>query len=173
MKNKMYLLIICSLALALSACSPNAKNDSFDKLVAMNEPTPTVSTSTSYTAENPTDNTNNMIVDIDLTRLSSTMVYSQVFNMVMAPSNYESKTIKIHGIYSPIDKFNFFAKDTIHYVYIADAAACCTQGLEVRTPEGVTFPEKDKSIEVIGTVRTYEHNGTIFMYIETDKVNLL
>ncbi|MBO6282705.1 MAG: hypothetical protein J6M63_02110, partial [Pseudobutyrivibrio sp.] len=33
-------------------------------------------------------------VDLDLTTLSSTMVYSEVFNMMMEPMAYEGQTIK-------------------------------------------------------------------------------
>ena len=37
-------------------------------------------------------------VDLDLTVLSSTMVYSEVFKMMMAPEEYEGTTIKMDGI---------------------------------------------------------------------------
>ena len=37
---------------------------------------------------------------IDLTSMSGTMVYSEVLNMMMAPEEYEGKTVKMHGVFS-------------------------------------------------------------------------
>ena len=36
-------------------------------------------------------------VDVDLTQLSSTMLYSEVYNMVMSPEDYVGKTVKMNG----------------------------------------------------------------------------
>ena len=38
--------------------------------------------------------------DIDLTRMSGTMVYAQVNQMVMSPKKYIGKHIKMKGIFS-------------------------------------------------------------------------
>ena len=39
-------------------------------------------------------------VDVDLTALSSTMVYSEVLNIMTAPETYIGKTLKMNGIFS-------------------------------------------------------------------------
>ena len=39
-------------------------------------------------------------VDVDLTTLSSTMVYAEVFNMMMSPDDYIGKTIRMTGIFT-------------------------------------------------------------------------
>ena len=39
-------------------------------------------------------------VDVDLTKLSSTFVYSEVYNMVTNPGDYIGKTVKMKGMYS-------------------------------------------------------------------------
>ena len=39
-------------------------------------------------------------VDIDLTRMSGTMVYAQVFQMVTEPEKYVGKRIKMKGVFS-------------------------------------------------------------------------
>ena len=38
-------------------------------------------------------------VDVDLTALSSTMVYSEVYNMMMSPNDYIGKVVKMQGTY--------------------------------------------------------------------------
>ena len=39
-------------------------------------------------------------IDVDLTALSSTMVYSEVYNMMTSPEDYIGKTVKMKGMYS-------------------------------------------------------------------------
>ena len=39
-------------------------------------------------------------VDVDLTTLSSTMVYAEVFNMMMSPDDYIGRTIRMTGIFT-------------------------------------------------------------------------
>lgn len=36
-------------------------------------------------------------VDVDLTKLSSTMVYSEVYNMMNSPKEYVGKTVRMYG----------------------------------------------------------------------------
>ena len=72
-------------------------------------------------------------VDIDLTELSSTMVYSEVYNMMNTPDDYVGKTVKMKGtaasFYDDKEKENYYA------CIIKDATACCSQGLEYTLPE--------------------------------------
>ena len=70
--KKKYFLLLLALLLTLSACGK--------------EPEAAAAT------ENPQGK-----VDVDLTALSSTMVYSEVFNMLNTPENYVGKTIKMTG----------------------------------------------------------------------------
>ena len=67
-------------------------------------------------------------VDVDLTLMGSDLVYATVYQMMSKPEEYEGKTIRIEGkyyaSYYPItDKY-------YNYCLIADALACCSQGLE-------------------------------------------
>ena len=39
-------------------------------------------------------------VDVDLTKLSSTMVYSEVYNMVNTPEDYTGKTVRMTGSFN-------------------------------------------------------------------------
>lgn len=103
-------------------------------------------------------------VDVDLTQLSSTMVYSEVYNMFVSPEDYIGKTIKMKGA------FSIYQDETTDKVYytciIADATACCSQGLEFvwkgehKYPED--YPELDSKITVTGEFQTYEENGSLY-----------
>lgn len=96
-------------------------------------------------------------VDIDLTQLSSTMVYSEVYNMVVSPEEYKGKVVRANGTFSV-----YYDKTADRYyfsVLIADAGACCSQGLEfVLDGEKVfprDYPEPDSEITVEGVFDSY------------------
>ena len=101
-------------------------------------------------------------VDVDLTKLSSTMVYSEVYNMMNKPETFIDKTIKMKG------QFSFFKdKNTGNQYYscvIADATACCQQGLEFvlegdyKYPDD--YPSEGEEITVVGKFKTYME-GTV------------
>ncbi len=94
-------------------------------------------------------------VDVDLTKLSSTMVYSEVYNMVNTPENYIGKRVRMNGSFA-------YAEGNGKYYYaclISDATACCAQGIEFilkderKFPE--EYPEKGAGITVVGIFDTY------------------
>ncbi|MCQ2550069.1 MAG: hypothetical protein MJ134_08530 [Lachnospiraceae bacterium] len=110
--------------------------------------------------------------NIDLTVLSSTMVYSEVYNMMYSPHNYEGKTVKMNGLfvaYTNKDKSQYYPA-----VIIADATACCLQGLEFilegnpAYPAG--YPEVDTEITVVGTFETYEEDGYTYCRLQNAKI---
>lgn len=97
---------------------------------------------------------------VDLTQLSSTLVYSEVYNMVNTPENYVGRTVKMRGemaVYEGPETENgrryYFA------VVIPDATACCTQGLEFvladvsEQPE--FYPEPGAEVTIQGEFQTY------------------
>ena len=72
--------------------------------------------------------------DVDLSRMSGTMVYGQVNQMVMYPQKYIGKHIRMKGIFS-----SYYDEELERRFYgcvIQDALACCSQGLafEVAIP---------------------------------------
>lgn len=96
-------------------------------------------------------------VDVDLTKLNSTMVYSEVYDMMYYPEKYVGKSIRMEGLYS------FFHDETTgndyHACYIADASACCAQGIEFVLNDSYTYPgdypEVNEDIVVSGVFDTY------------------
>lgn len=107
-------------------------------------------------------------IDVDLTALSTTMIYSEVSNMMTAPDDYIGKTIKMTGTMAA------YYDETIDEYYqacvIADATACCQQGLEFKLKGNKTYPddypEVDSEITVVGTFNTYEENGMTYARLE-------
>lgn len=99
--------------------------------------------------------------DVDLTKLSSTIVYSEVCNMMTAPDDYIGKKIKMSGNFSV-----YHDESTNKYYYaclIADATACCSQGIEFVLDGDYSYPddypEINSIITVTGIFDTYEENG--------------
>lgn len=100
-------------------------------------------------------------IDIDLTVLSSTFVYSEVYNMMVAPENYIGKKVKMTGEFSVYEE-----PETGQMYYacvISDATACCAQGIEFVLDKAYVYPDDypdvGSNITVTGIFETYEENG--------------
>ena len=92
-------------------------------------------------------------VDVDLTKLTSTMVYSEVYNMVSQPSEYMGKTVRMNGItavyHDDVDNNDYYA------CVIQDATECCAQGIEFVLNDG-KYPEANTEVTVVGTFSSYK-----------------
>lgn len=104
-------------------------------------------------------------IDVDLTVLSSTMVYSEVYNMMVKPDDYIGKTVKMTGMYS------YYHDDATgidyHACIIQDATACCAQGIEFTTIDEFKYPddypEMGDDVTVIGRFDIYYEGDFCFM----------
>ena len=112
-------------------------------------------------------------VDVDLTALSSTMVYAEVVNILSNPGDYMGKIIRMNGLYyaSYYDVTDLF----YHYVIIQDATACCAQGLEFMLSGDKTYPEDypddEANIEVVGVFGSYDELGSTYYYLTVDDIS--
>ena len=113
-------------------------------------------------------------VDVDLTILSSTMVYSEVYNMLyFYPEDYYGKTVKMTGqfnVYQWVDESGIVADMPVAYAYIiSDATACCAEGVEFVLEGDYTYPddypELGTEITVIGEFQSYEENGVTWYHL--------
>lgn len=165
MKKLFCTLIVVLTLLSLAACgsekdkgTATTDKQTSNSSVSQSQPTEKESESKSTTSK-PEQSADG--IDVDLTKLSSTMVYSEVYNMMVSPDNYTGKTVKMNGAFAyyedPETKKQYFA------CIIADATACCSQGLEfILTGEHTypnDYPELNSEITVTGTFETYEENG--------------
>ena len=111
-------------------------------------------------------------VDLDLTKLSATMVYSEIYNMMVSPENYVGKKIRINGLYATATDSstgkNYFA------VINQDATKCCSQGIEFELVDSYKYPEDypkaDSTIIVEGTFDTYKEGNTIYCVLRNAKI---
>ena len=97
-------------------------------------------------------------VDIDLTRMSSTMVYSTVFNMVTNPATFVGKTMRMRGEYTTYHISIDDPSQIIHACLVRDAAGCCSQGLEFVLSNG-KYPAGANEITVVGTIAVQKIAG--------------
>ncbi len=111
-------------------------------------------------------------IDVDLTRLSSTMVYSEVYNMMVYPETYVGKTVKMSGmfnyLYDEVQDFYYFS------CIIMDATACCAQGLEFVTTDEFKYPEDypklGEDITVTGVFDTYMEGNEMYCTLRNAKL---
>lgn len=117
-------------------------------------------------------------IDVDLNNLNANVVYSQVFLMMTEPDKFIGKRIRMSG------QFNVYAAQegnpsgvTEYYaIIIADAQACCQQGIEFvwpghTYPEG--FPEVKSNASVTGIFEVYEENGKKYCRLVADTIEPL
>ena len=114
-------------------------------------------------------------VDVDLTVLSTTMVYAEVNNIMTNPGDYIGKTVRMGGPYytSYYDETGLY----YHYVVIEDATACCAQGLEFiwdgehSYPDD--YPDERAYIEVAGVFGSYDELGRTYYCLTVDGITVV
>ena len=80
--------------------------------------------------------------------MSSTMVFAEVYNMMVEPESYEGKTVRMQG--ELVSYPHPFTGEDCHAVIVKDALACCAQGFQFQPAEGVTLPEDGAEVTVTG-----------------------
>lgn len=100
-------------------------------------------------------------VDVDLTLLSGTMLYSQVSYMMQKPEEFLGKIVKIPGNFSVA-----YSQDMTKQYFgclVSDKSACCSLGVEFELPGNYSYPddypEIDDLITVQGTFDIYDEDG--------------
>ncbi len=156
MKKIIAIILALVLTLSFAACSKNSnKNENSNS-----KATTKITESTTAEAKS---------VDLDLTQLSSTVVYSEVYNMLITPDNYKGKIIKMKG------QFNQYTDEETGKIYnsviIPDATACCQQGLEFELSDK-TNPnfEQNTVITVVGTFDTYSDGEFLYCHLKNAKI---
>lgn len=94
-------------------------------------------------------------IDIDLLSGNANMVYATVFQMTLEPKAYEGKTLRVRGVFRTFPDDPDTGEGPMHrVVFIADAAACCQQGLEILCEGEYSFedPEPETVITVTGRI---------------------
>lgn len=127
-----------------------------------------VASSTDGELDNPNEATlKNGDIDLDLTLLSSTMVYSEVYNIMTTPEKYIGKTIRVTG---PFDVYQDAETGNTYFAcIIEDATACCAQGMEFVLEGQHSYPEDyppiGTYITIQGNFNIYEEGGYKYMQL--------
>ena len=186
MKKAVLIFLALAMLLSLTACGSSVASKEADFPVV--SPSPTIAiqpgeTIPSATPESkpeeaaapasvpmetaPAENRNPGAVDVDLTQLSSTMVYSEVYAMMYEPEQYIGKTVKMNGLFATQE----YNDDRLYACIVQDATACCAQGLEFEMAEELVYPddypEPGAEITVVGTFDSYkeEVDGNYYIYL--------
>ncbi len=173
MKKSFFILLILLVSAVLSSCAKAAPSDPAPASAAVAAPSASSAPETGTDAAAQEDGA---AVDVDLTQLSSTMVYGEVYAMVYEPERYMGKTVKMRGDFitgSTDSGGNRYA------CVVRDATACCAQGLEFeplpeyRFPED--FPEPGSEITVVGTFESIreERDGNIYVQLILRSASIL
>ena len=111
-------------------------------------------------------------VNLDLTKMSATMIYSTIFNMLIMPEDYINKTIKVTGWFETAT--NPQTGEIYYAVVVPDATACCQEGLEFVWPGEhsypADFPEVGANITITGLYKVIETDGITYTYLEASSV---
>lgn len=107
-------------------------------------------------------------VDLDLTKMSATMIYSTIFDMLIMPEDYVERIIKVKGWFETYT--NPQTGEMYYAVVVPDATACCQQGLEFVWKGNHTypddFPKPGQNITVTGIYKMIENDGISYNYLE-------
>lgn len=150
MKKFIATVLIISVCVSFAACSKSKNN--------VDKNTTTATTTTEAKS-----------VDLDLTALSSTVVYSEVYNMLITPDDYKGKMIKMKGNFNQY--YDEESKKTYNAVIIPDATVCCQQGLEFQLADNSNPNfEQGTEITVEGSFNTYSDGKFIYCYLENAQI---
>lgn len=177
MKRSLCLFLAVLTALSLSACGEKTSATTVETTSRATMPTetkpmqtlPLETAATEETEAAPSTEFAESTL-VDLTTLSSTMVYAEVFAMMSSPEDYVGKTVKMQGIFS---KGQLYAADgslsdggMVFACIVQDATACCAQGIPFDLAGDYTYPqdypELGDTITVIGTFEIHEQEGMQF-----------
>ena len=110
-------------------------------------------------------------IDIDLTTMNATMVYSEVLNMQEEPSSYVGKIVKMSGPFKPYESTD----PSICYpaIIIQDATACCASGIEFilygvplcSMEGGNGYPLYLEEATIVGRFETYLEASYLYIHL--------
>ncbi len=143
MKKTARSIVLCLMIIVLSACLPF------------------------HTGAESADPADPLVIDLDLSGMSGTVVYAQIYNLLSDPTPWLGKMIRMAGYYS---FYNDQEQGVVyHACIIPDATACCAQGIEFiwagehNWPDD--YPEEGTDITVTGRLEIYEENGYNYLHL--------
>lgn len=158
--RKKYMLTVAAL-LILTSCNASTAQES----MARNSPDttlqPVVTAELPYSQEETSRPS--QADNLDLTQMSSTMIYAQVYNIVQDADIYFGSTIKMSGEFMTVHDDT---EDIDRYCCIVkDETECCMTGFELQFDGEFTPPEEGAKITVEGQLDFYEQEGARYLFL--------
>ncbi len=159
--KKILILSVCTIVFILTAGCGKSENPAEITVSPDQKDIPVTESADESAADNPSDAESDYV---DLTALSGTMVYAEVYNMMSHPEDYIGKTVRMDGVYAvyhdeSTDKY-------YHACVISDATACCSQGIEFELKGDHSYPddypEEGSRICVEGVFDTYNEGDQMY-----------
>lgn len=184
MKKALALVLVLTLAMDLAGCGGAAQKNSGGSVKTVSDVLSDAAETQPSTGFNFVyDNSDSADIsypeldfnaDCDLTVLGSTMVYSEVSNMMAAPEEYLGKTVKASGTFDvftdPKTKRLYFA------CIIKDATACCSNGLEFVLDGDFSYPEDypevGAPITIGGEFETYTEGEATYCRLKNAEMSV-
>ncbi|MBE5842197.1 MAG: hypothetical protein E7304_12435 [Butyrivibrio sp.] len=179
------LLALASMTMSINACGSEEKEISNEPKKVVSSPSSVsdvleekTSASASISIPLPDEEDSSVVlssidgVDVDLTSLSKTMVYSQVYNMMFYPENFIGKTIRMEGIYT--EYFDQATGKRYLACFIMDATQCCSQGVEFELTSDYSYPDdyptEGDTVVVQGVFDVYEEEGAEYCTLRNSEL---
>lgn len=106
-------------------------------------------------------------VQLNLSGMSGTVVYSMVYNIMASPEKFLGMVIRIEGYYDAFEDTELGM--VYHACVIPDATSCCAQGIEfVWAGEHVypdDYPEFGTDMIVTGRLESYFEGEYMFLHL--------
>ena len=188
-KKLAILLALASMTMSINACGSEEKETSNEPKKVVSSPSSvsdvleektsaSASTSSIPSIPLPEEVDSSVVlssidgVDVDLTSLSKTMVYSQVYNMMFYPENFIGKTIRMEGIYT--EYFDQATGKRYLACFIMDATQCCSQGVEFELTSDYSYPDdyptEGDTVVVQGVFDVYEEEGAEYCTLRNSEL---
>ena len=169
MKRLLVILLAIVLAVSVCACSDSSSNrlgsgtKTVNDVLAQGEATEAATTASTEKKSSITAPSTD--VDVDLTALSSTMVYSEVLNMLQSPDEYMGKSVRMSGSFAVAE-----GDGRMYYAcIIKDATACCSNGIDFLWDGDHSYPEDypalGSDITVVGTFDKYYEGENMYIQL--------
>ncbi len=141
---------------ANNAPTAETKNETNTNIEVGNEQQNIAVTSDELTENNNTNDAsteNNDNIDLDLTKLSSTVKNAEMANLLYTMPDQVGKTIRLQGKYR--DYYDAYYEKDRAVIYSMDAGGCCPIEFEITMPTGNDKPNENDDIEIVGTIVRY------------------
>ncbi|MBP3855767.1 MAG: hypothetical protein IK990_09190 [Ruminiclostridium sp.] len=115
------------------------------------------------------------VINVDLTAMNPTMIYSVIYDIMVNPGNYYGKRVLLDGYFDT--SYDERLDTRYYFIVVPDATACCSQGLEfILNRETVypgDYPEPGTDIRINGVIDHYDEEGKTYCYIKADSLSLI